>query len=149
MMIEKLDRSRHDFDRVMEVLAVSVGEPTARVAKWSQEFYGASGRELYVTLREGIGIGVIGIGHTGRSHAIIEHLAVHPQFQRQGVGRCLIDAVVTLLGLKEVVAETDSDAEGFYRACGFTVSSLGEKYPDTRPGVERFQCIKKFDEEAD
>jgi hypothetical protein len=45
--------------------------------------------------------------------------------------------------LKNVEAETDREADGFYRACGFTVHSLGEKYP----GVERFQRIKKFDEE--
>ena len=33
-------------------------------------------------------------------------------------------------------AETDKDAVDFYRKLGFSVTSLGEKYP----GVERFHC---------
>ncbi len=33
-----------------------------------------------------------------------------------------------------IVAETDRSALGFYVALGFTMTSLGEKYP----GVERF-----------
>lgn len=145
MLIERFDKSRHDFDRAMEILAISVGEQSRSVAKWSQEFYAVPGRDLYVALRDGIIIGVIGIDHTDRHNSIIEHIAVHPQFQRQGVGRCLIDEVVALLGLKMVEAETDRDADGFYRACGFAVRSLGEKYL----GVERFQCIKRFCEEAE
>ncbi len=39
-------------------------------------------------------------------------------------------------GLLHLQAETDRDAVGFYGKAGFTVTSLGEKYP----GVERFAC---------
>ena len=34
------------------------------------------------------------------------------------------------------IAETDRDAVDFYRSCGFTIESLGEKYPR----IERFLC---------
>lgn len=36
----------------------------------------------------------------------------------------------------ELRAETDGDAVGFYRACGFSVVSLDEKYP----GCVRYLC---------
>jgi ribosomal protein S18 acetylase RimI-like enzyme len=35
-----------------------------------------------------------------------------------------------------MVAETDNEAVEFYRATGFRVTSLGEKYP----GVERYRA---------
>ncbi len=41
------------------------------------------------------------------------------------------------LRLSELYAETDADARDFYQQCGFSVSSLGERYP----GVERFSCL--------
>ncbi|MNP39986.1 hypothetical protein D3C76_1335850 [compost metagenome] len=36
-----------------------------------------------------------------------------------------------------IKAETDKDTVGFYKKIGFSITSLGEKYP----GVERFECI--------
>lgn len=56
--------------------------------------------------------------------------------RRRGWGRSLIAALPGLLGVEGLYAETDAEAVGFYRAIGFTVTSLGEKYP----GVERFAC---------
>jgi hypothetical protein len=40
-----------------------------------------------------------------------------------------------------VYAETDEEAADFYRNIGFTVESLGEKYP----GIERFKCTFETD----
>ena len=44
------------------------------------------------------------------------------------------------LMLKQLTAETDADAVGFYQRCGFEVESLGELYP----GAERFRCTLKL-----
>lgn len=40
-------------------------------------------------------------------------------------------------GLHRLIAKTDAEAAGFYRCCGFAITSLGEVYP----GVERFDCV--------
>ncbi|MGH2561274.1 MAG: GNAT family N-acetyltransferase [Thermomicrobiales bacterium] len=49
----------------------------------------------------------------------ISHIAVAPDHRRQGYGRsCLVDAV-KLSGKRPLVAETDDEALGFYKACGF------------------------------
>jgi hypothetical protein len=39
--------------------------------------------------------------------------------------------------IRELVAETDIDSVNFYLKTGFSVESLGEKYP----GRERFRCV--------
>jgi ribosomal protein S18 acetylase RimI-like enzyme len=61
-------------------------------------------------------------------------LAVDPRRRGRGIGRAVIEAAIAHLDVERLDAETDGEAVGFYRSCGFDVSSLGEKYP----GVERF-----------
>lgn len=75
-------------------------------------------------------------GDTGRLVAI----AVAFDVRGRGYGRSLVDALPSLLEITELEAETDIDAVGFYRAVGFTVRSIGEKFP----GVERFVCRRRW-----
>ena len=70
-------------------------------------------------------------------HAVIQHIAVLPEAQRQGIGRKLIQHLVHVHRFHYLEAETDRDAVEFYRRCGFAVHSQGEVYP----GVERYRCI--------
>jgi CubicO group peptidase (beta-lactamase class C family) len=71
-----------------------------------------------------------------RTEATITSLAVVPGWRRQGFARALIFGACEHLGLRAVETQTDADAVGFYRAIGFSVSSLGEQYR----GIERFRC---------
>lgn len=66
-------------------------------------------------------------------------IAVAEPLRGRGLGRALVDEVTARLGLDVLEAETDADSVGFYRSCGFTVESLGEKYP----GVERFLATRR------
>ena len=72
----------------------------------------------------------------GNQQAEILALAVAEEQRKQGIGRRMIAHVHTKLMLP-LIAETDDDAVGFYRRCGFSVTSLGEKYP----GIIRYRCI--------
>lgn len=74
-------------------------------------------------------------------NAVILHIAVDHNLRGNGIGRKLIEEIISLHNLITIEAETDKDAVNFYRSCGFTVKSLGEKYP----GVERFLCLKIMD----
>lgn len=61
-----------------------------------------------------------------------------PDRRRTGVGSQHLGALHHGGSRLPIVAETDSDAAGFYAANHFTITSLGEKYP----GVERFRvCL--------
>ena len=143
MLIERFDVSRHDFDVAMEILALSVPQPAEETKKWALEFYEEEGRQLFVGLDDDSVVGIIGIiaHQDGRNE--IKHIAVHPAARFQGVGRFLVDEVGKLLGLDKVEAETGKwNANGFYKASGFEICSLGEKWP----GVERFICVKTYSE---
>ncbi|WP_216624901.1 GNAT family N-acetyltransferase [Paenibacillus foliorum] len=73
-------------------------------------------------------------------HAMILHIAVDHNLRGTGIGRKLIDEVISINDITSLEAETDKDAVNFYRSSGFIIKSLGEKYP----GVERFLCVKKI-----
>ncbi|MEK4522073.1 GNAT family N-acetyltransferase [Psychrobacillus sp. FSL W7-1457] len=93
-------------------------------------------RTLYGWQTNDVYVACIGIEMIERHHAEIKHIAVTPNSRKQKLGSRMIDYVVQELGLHRLTAETDCESVGFYRRYGFTVSSLGEKYP----GVERFLC---------
>jgi len=48
----------------------------------------------------------------------------------------MIDFIIEKHSLSMISTETDQDAVNFYNKIGFSITSLGEKYP----GVERFWC---------
>jgi CubicO group peptidase (beta-lactamase class C family)/ribosomal protein S18 acetylase RimI-like enzyme len=84
----------------------------------------------------GTPVACMGLERRGRDEAEIRSLAVLPEWRLQGLARRLVFGACDDLGLRAVEAETDADGMGFYRAAGFAVERLGERYP----GVERFRC---------
>lgn len=72
----------------------------------------------------------------GDQQAEILALAVAKAHRKRGIGRGLIAHVHGQLTMP-LLAETDDEAVGFYRRCGFCATSLGEKYP----GIIRYRCI--------
>jgi len=62
---------------------------------------------------------------------------VIPELRLRGIAKEMIDCVIDKHKIKTLFAETDMDAVGFYRKCGFSINSLGEKYP----GTERYKCV--------
>lgn len=131
-----------DSSRLKQLLAPSVGDPTDRhLESLITEIYTQPGTLLAVWQESGQQLGAVGIRHTGPGAAEILHIAIDPAYRRQGIGRSMIEQTIQREGLRELQAETDSNAVGFYRRCGFRVASLGERYP----GVERFVCIWRSD----
>ena len=70
---------------------------------------------------------------------VLEYIAVAPELRGGGVGRVLVDALAG--GAEPVIAETDDDAVGFYRALGF---DIGPAPSDPRwPGRCRYRCVRR------
>jgi ribosomal protein S18 acetylase RimI-like enzyme len=86
--------------------------------------------------KDGVLVGLIGLALGNIDSAVIQHIVVRRDYRRCGIGRRMIRAVIHRFSLREISAETDKDAVDFYRKCGFSIKSLGEKYP----GTERFWC---------
>ena len=120
----------------LRVLALAVGRSDAHYLEAVLCDYASLHNRLLYECRDNERLGIVGIEHITSDDARILHIAVAASSQRSGLGRKMIDALVDDLGYRNLHAETDADAIGFYRALGFEIESLGEQYP----GVERFAC---------
>jgi ribosomal protein S18 acetylase RimI-like enzyme len=122
-------------DRVKELLEPSHG--SADRARAAAAEYRAGRWRLYGWMDEGSLIGCMGL-EMRLGGAVIRSLSVSVPHRGRGVGRSMVEAVLQRTGVSWFEAETDADAVGFYERLGFSVASLGEKYP----GVERFRCVR-------
>ena len=116
-----------------------------------REAAGLSDAELHRILVEELAVmEVVGTGPLGaptsvaayvsQSYGVVlEYIAVAPELRGGGVGRVLVDALAG--GAEPVIAETDDDAVGFYRALGF---DIGPAPSDPRwPGRRRYRCVRR------
>ena len=70
---------------------------------------------------------------------VLEYIAVAPGLRGDGIGRALVDALASVSG--QVVAETDDDAVGFYRALDFDIDPAPS---DPRwPARRRYRCVRR------
>ena len=136
-------------DAFLEVFGLSLFEPTKEKALARYRNYAREPAIAVLVHRAGA---AAGNGQEGRIDGCIAYrrevgsleilnIGVGPASRKQGVGRRLVEAVIRLEGPRRAWLETDNDAVGFYRSCGFVVKSLGEKYP----GIERFECSRTGD----
>ena len=123
--------------RDVDMLLLAVG--SADVELVLETYKTHSDRSLYRYVQSGNTVGICGIQRFGDTARIL-HIAVDPKSQRKGYGQRIVKALREELGLVTLVAETDSDAIGFYMAVGFKIESPREKYP----GVERFECTHQI-----
>jgi ribosomal protein S18 acetylase RimI-like enzyme len=123
-----------DDEGMPELLAAAVGGGWDRADRIVEQY--RRDPEL-ILLRASIGTALVGVvGYTVKgTDVVVLHIATSEDSRRSGVGRQMLQAVREATSNHfRLVAETDSDAVGFYIANGFLAESLGEKYP----GVERF-----------
>lgn len=131
-------KPRLDDSSVRELLSLCIAFPTSsKIESLCGQYRTDDARHLLGIEKNGDVIACIGFRLEALHHAVINCIAVDPSYRHQGIGEALIQAVFTQFQLQSLVAETDADAVGFYRQCGFEITSLGEMYP----GVERFHCV--------
>lgn len=119
------------------VLAYAVGKTDeTHLSRLLADTYSQPQRKLLALMDGSKVVGVLGFERRDAVSAVLLHLAVAPAYRKQGLGRYLLVSMVSADGISRLDAETDDDAVGFYRRCGFRIQSLGEKYP----GVARYLC---------
>lgn len=117
------------------ILADATGEATAEAAQivMDRARSGGSDRVIGGWLHDRL-IAAYTIERDGMANQVTL-IAVMPEFRRQGFGRlCLLDAL-RRSGRRPLTAETDDDALGFYKACGFKMVGR-RKHPS---GVFRYR----------
>ncbi len=123
-----------DEPGIAELLTFAVGDGDERLSQAVQRYRTEPTTRLLVATVRQHQVAVLGYAVTD-AEATVLHIATHPHARSTGIATSLLKALRRLVpaGLP-IVAQTDAEAVGFYRSSGFTVASLGEKYP----GVERF-----------
>ena len=84
---------------------------------------------------ERIGILVLQATNIG---AEIMGIAISNHLRNRGIGRHMILWVMEHEGLQSIKAQTDDDAIGFYRNCGFHDERMIVEYPDGK--AVRYDC---------
>ena len=139
-MMELVDiRDRLDSVEVRELVDQLEYPPDIRAAKTEQilqEYRDCPDQPFLGMEMNGELVGFIGFRLKPPDGVVIRHITVRRNHRRRGIARQMIFQACMENHFKEISAETDLDAVAFYRRIGFTVESLGEKYP----GVERFSC---------
>jgi GNAT superfamily N-acetyltransferase len=76
----------------------------------------------------GLLVGFVNIVWDGDMHAFLLDPTVHPDFQRQGIGTCLVGLAVDLVrakGVEWLHVDYEPRLAGFYTKCGFRRSEAG------------------------
>lgn len=141
-----IDGFQRDIGRLLfsgeffSIVAHSLYLPDDAKLRAVAEQYAADGyKKMAGYFIDGRLAGCAGVDLTDPETAVLHHLAVDPAFRHRGIGRKMIEQIMEQYSVKLLEAETDGDAVGFYRNCGFEIEDLGEKYP----GVTRYLCIYK------
>jgi len=134
-MLEHI-KHRLNEEEIRELIGYSVFPDPDRIEQAVARYQQEDQLQLYGAVEEDEVIGIVGFTMDEDQNLILQHIAVRPENREQGYGRSIMLELIGLTNPKSIVAETDENAADFYRNIGFTVFSLGEKYP----GVERFRC---------
>lgn len=132
---------------VRRLLAMSLHEPTEADVDGLCRFYAQpdTPRVVFGVLDGGELVGVVGAVAREAASCEILSLAVEERARRRGLARRLVRTAAAALQAGHVMAETDSEAVEFYRACGFTLDPIGE----AAPGVARYRASARVDDVDD
>ena len=84
-------------------------------------------------------IGIIVISQNQDESHEIKGIAVNSKFRKHGIGKRLIHYVCDELPISMLLAETDDDAVGFYRRCGFETQAFIRTFDSGE--CWRYRCI--------
>jgi len=129
---------RQDEPAVRSVLELSHGSVDA--LEEARAHY-RTGEWLFLGWQEGSQVvACAGAERLAASMIGIRSIAVDPSLRHRSLGPTLLVALAERLGAERLVAETDDDAVGFYRRCGFTVEDAPPKF-----GRARYWCTRGGD----
>jgi GNAT superfamily N-acetyltransferase len=124
-----------DDPKLPEVIKFSIGYPTEDKVLEIVRTYAASGNELVGAYLEGGLISVVGLA-AATEKITIQHISVLPEFQRQGIGKLLLDNIKKCYAENKIIAETDEESVGFYLKSGFSCHAFYGEYENLRYSCE-------------
>lgn len=127
--------SEYSFSDIKDLMSLCLHKPNKKKIQQALKIY-QKNHHLYLGILEGTIMALVGYDVLDNKCKIL-HLAVRPDFQKQGIAKWMIEWMSYQYNRLE--AETDNEALGFYQKVGFSVEYLGEIYP----GTARYRCFKQ------
>jgi ribosomal-protein-alanine N-acetyltransferase len=132
------DFNKNINPQVIDLLSLAVGNATLTKLQTIQNSYIKDDNSHIIGyMQNGELIGIIGIFVTDYT-AEIKHIAVSHKYRNQHIGQKLIHHIIDKFSLKNVIAETDNEAKGFYIKCGFNIIEFAGEHNI------RFKCKLKI-----
>lgn len=117
------------------ILAEATGENTPEAAQIVMDRARTSGNDRVIGgWLNDVLIGAYTIERDGMANQVTI-IAIAPEFRRQGFGKTMLMDALRRSGRRPLTAETDDDALGFYKACGFKMVGR-RKHPS---GIFRYR----------
>lgn len=121
---------------IFKLLVPSVFNPTQeRLLNRAKKYRENENTFIYGFKHNGEYKGIIVFEFSNDSATILD-IAVKPRYQGRGIGNKLIDFIFNNFNAKNITAETDDDAIGFYKKYGFTVTDTKIEY-----NAKRYVCV--------
>lgn len=106
-------------DEAAAILADATGEGTPEAARERIDSARAEAPDrVFGGLMDGELVGAYTLKRDGMAN-LIDIIGVEKTHRRQGIGRSLLTDALRRSGRRPLVAETDEEGLGFYKACGF------------------------------
>lgn len=136
-------KSRIDEQQVQRILALSLFQPTMpqAIACVVNRCRSNDERKLWGVLNGEQILGVVEYYFRDDGVIYVCNIAVIEACRGQGVGRFMLAALQEKYNLP-LALETDDDAVGFYRKCGFEA----ESFIHADYGVRRWRCLRQADQ---
>jgi N-acetylglutamate synthase-like GNAT family acetyltransferase len=133
-------------DEAFSIYSACIYQPTYEKYKEQMErFISNPSVKIFVCESKSIKEGMFILEQSGAVPEIIA-IAVSNKRRHHGIGRKMIFQVMKSQQLDRIQAQTDDDAIGFYRKCGFTEERVLKEFPD---GVSvRYLCELRKDRQA-
>lgn len=133
--------SLFDYE-ILALMKPSVYDPTPERLKCRAEKYSADKNIfVYACKIDSVYAGIV-VLKTENDTAEILDIAVKPEYRKHGIGRKLIDFIFNRFPVDTIIAETDDEAVGFYKKCGFAVTPVGE-FCDTKRYFCKLSAVSK------
>jgi len=127
----------YENEDIVRIVSHALFNPTpGKVQSLAQGVYGKQQGKFYTAILDDKIIGIVGIKRIGAKKVEIMHIAVDEPYRGKGLGKQMIQELITEANPKEIFLETDNDGVHFYRKCGFKTKKL----PDQGFGTDRFLC---------
>ncbi len=135
--VEAICDSKSDLlsGHIYSLLMPSVYEATTQKLRTrAQKYFDSPNTYVYTFLEDGEHMGIV-VFSKSASVATICDIAVKNQHTGKGIGRKMIEYICNNFNVSSIVAETDDEAVGFYKKCGFDVTVTKSNFD-----INRYIC---------